>query len=309
MRGITPLFLLLASCAIEPAPTDYRLNRIRPGDELYLQVNGRRICLLDKGKGPALLLLHGVGGSGYDWRHQIDKLADSGFRVIVPDLLGSGYTDHPGDGDYSPHGQAILLLGLMNQLGVDKVSIIGNSYGAGIGLVMAFHHPDRVERLALLDPAIIPQALPLAVMMVGFPPFGEIILDVMPLKWLVGNVLRRAYFNDDLIRKEDVNEYYHENRFRGNIHSKLAIMSSIGRSGGYEFHERLPEIEHRTLVLWGEEDTVTFYENAETVVKLMPNSKLVTIPQCGHLPHMECPETVFRLLLDFLGDLRTRELH
>ena len=142
----------------------------------------------------------GVGGSGYDWRHQIDKLADSGFRVIVPDLLGSGYTDHPGDGDYSPHGQAILLLGLMNRLGVDKVSIIGNSYGAGIGLVMAFHHPDRVERLALLDPAIIPQALPLAVMAAYlawegrlarmrqiFPPWSFLLSLAPALLWLASS--------------------------------------------------------------------------------------------------------------------------
>ena len=74
MRPFIPALLLLAACASTPEPSAYRLRRIRASEELYINVGGHRLCVLDKGSGPPLILLHGLGGSSYDWRNQIEAL-------------------------------------------------------------------------------------------------------------------------------------------------------------------------------------------------------------------------------------------
>ncbi|HEY4968848.1 MAG TPA: alpha/beta fold hydrolase, partial [Steroidobacteraceae bacterium] len=104
---------------------------------------------LVRGHGKPLLLIHGLGGSGADWAFQVAAL-EKRFRVIIPDLPGSGHSPPPRDG-YTIQGFAATLWSLLDHLGVERTNIIGFSLGGAVALEMAARRPSRVPRLGLIN--------------------------------------------------------------------------------------------------------------------------------------------------------------
>src|SRR5574340_590834 len=100
-------------------------------------------------QGPPLILIHGYGGSMWQWEYQQTPLA-AHFRVITPDLIGSGLSDKP-DLDYRPEELIESVRGLMDRLGLPTATLVGNSMGGGVAIGMALTHPELVDRLVLID--------------------------------------------------------------------------------------------------------------------------------------------------------------
>jgi pimeloyl-ACP methyl ester carboxylesterase len=115
---------------------------------IYLELHGDRIAYRDAGDGPTLLLIHGMAGSSATWQAIIPQLSKK-FRVIAPDLLGHGMSAKP-RGDYSLGAFAVFLRDLLDELGVDRATVIGQSLGGGIAMQFAHQHRDYCERLALI---------------------------------------------------------------------------------------------------------------------------------------------------------------
>src|SRR5262249_4684552 len=113
--------------------TEFRQELFDEGALREVRVDSRRYCVLDIGRGPTLVLLHGLGGSLYDWRHLIRPLSVR-HRVIALDLLGSGESELPEGEDYSLAAQARRVRGVLDALGVRRATLVGNSYGGGIAL-------------------------------------------------------------------------------------------------------------------------------------------------------------------------------
>jgi pimeloyl-ACP methyl ester carboxylesterase len=114
----------------------------------YVDLHGDRIAYRDAGHGPALLLIHGMAGSSATWRAIIPRLSKK-YRVIAPDLLGHGMSAKP-RGDYSLGAFAAFLRDLLDELGVHRATVIGQSLGGGIAMQFAYQHRDYCERLALI---------------------------------------------------------------------------------------------------------------------------------------------------------------
>ena len=121
---------------------------------LFIDIDGRRVHHVEAGKGEPVLLIHGWNGSTFDMRYTIPELAQH-YRVIAPDLLGYGYSARPADGDYSLRGQAEFIGRVMDQLGVARTTVLGHSMGGAIAMQFALLHPDRVDRLVLVDSATV----------------------------------------------------------------------------------------------------------------------------------------------------------
>ena len=136
--------------------TPFRDALFREGVLRDVVVDGRRTCVADLGEGPPLLLLHGLGGSLYDWRHLLQPLSKK-HRVIAPDLLGAGESEIPESEDYSLPAQARRLRGLLDHLGVGRADLIGSSYGGGIALRFAQDWPERTGRLVLINSICYPE--------------------------------------------------------------------------------------------------------------------------------------------------------
>src|SRR5262245_33917866 len=112
-------------------------------------VNGNRVAYLDSGQGPPVILVHGLGGSLWQWEYQQGPLFAT-HRLITLDLLGAGYSDKP-DIDYTPAGMLEFFRGFMDTLGIERASLVGKSMGGGVVIGMALTYPERVDRLVLID--------------------------------------------------------------------------------------------------------------------------------------------------------------
>ena len=120
------------------------------GELKYLELHGDRVAYQDVGTGPeALLLIHGMAGSSETWRAVLPQLS-SRYRVVAPDLLGHGQSAKP-RGDYSLGAFAVWLRDLLDELGISRATIIGQSLGGGVAMQFVYQHPDYCERLILIS--------------------------------------------------------------------------------------------------------------------------------------------------------------
>ena len=117
-----------------------------------MNVNGVNLYVEDHGSGAAVVLLHGWPDSAHLWRHQIPALTGAGFRIVAPDLRGFGRSDRPAEIEaYTLETLRGDVVGIMDQLGIERAHIVGHDWGAALAWNMAMRAPDRVDRLVILS--------------------------------------------------------------------------------------------------------------------------------------------------------------
>src|SRR5215203_874060 len=140
-------------------------------DVQYLVVHGYRRAFRISGSGPALLLLHGLACDSSTWLDVIPTLSKH-FTVIAPDLLGHGESDKP-DADYSLGGYANGMRDLLTVLGIDKVTVVGHSFGGGVAMQFAYQFPERTERLVLVGSGGLGPEVSAAIRAITTPGFHQ----------------------------------------------------------------------------------------------------------------------------------------
>ena len=138
---------MLTACTPTPAMPQW-FDSLRRLPIKTVMVHDQRMAYLDEGQGPPVILLHGFGGSMWQWEYQQTALS-AHFRVITPDLVGSGLSDKP-DIEYRPDQLLEFLVGFMDALQIPQASVVGNSMGAGLAIGLALDHPKRVSQLVLI---------------------------------------------------------------------------------------------------------------------------------------------------------------
>ena len=266
-------------------------------------VQGHNLAYLDVGQGRPVILIHGFGGSMWQWEHQQRPLSAE-FRLITPDLIGSGLSDKP-DIEYRPDQMLDYFVGFMDALRIPQATLVGNSMGAGLAIGMALAHPDRVSQLVLID------GLPANVRERVTSPSIQRALDTPAPSWLAsfGNWLfggvmiesvLKEIVHDPALLTPAVIERSNRNRQRpGMIRPLMTVRDSLPlwETG---FARRLGEIAHPTLIVWGEEDRVFPLAVGEELQRTIKGSSLVRIPNAGHIPQWERPDLANRAMIDFL---------
>lgn len=266
-------------------------------------VHGQRIAYLDVGAGPPIILIHGFGGSMWQWEYQQHALSQH-FRVLTLDLPGAGMSDKP-EIDYRPDQMLNYFVGFMDAVKVPRATLVGNSMGAGLAIGMALTHPARVAKLVLID------GLPQHVMRNLTSPSIRRALETSAPPWLIsfGNRLfgglmiesmLREIVHDPALLTPAVIERSNRNRQRpGLIKPILTAKESLPlwESG---FAARLGEITHPTLVIWGEEDQVFPIAVGEEIHHTIKGSRFIRISTAGHIPQWERPDVVNRELITFI---------
>lgn len=269
-----------------------------------VSVDSHRIAYLDSGSGPPVILIHGLGGSMWQWEYQQRCLAHR-HRVITLDMLGAGLSDKP-DVSYTPDRLIRFFTGFMDALKIPQAMLIGNSMGAGVAIGMALTRPDRVNRLVLIDglPAGIAES-------VGGVQFKRIVGTPVPVwvvqlgNFLVGRKVARRVLKDVIHNDELLTPLVLERSFQNRQRPRFIppLMSLIKNIPLWEagLARRLHEIPQSTLIIWGAEDRFFPLPVAEQLHRTIPDSVLEVIPEAGHLPQWEQPAHVNRILLDFLA--------
>ena len=277
--------------------TPFRDQLFREGTLRDLRLDGRRYCVLDRGQGPGLLLLHGLGGSLYDWRHLILPLS-ARHRVIAVDLLGAGESEIPPTEDYGIATQARRVKGLMDLLGVDCGTLVGNSYGGGIALRLAEDWPERVDRLVLLNSACYPEDIP-AYVSWAHAPGAECVTELLPLGSMVRWVLRKSYRTVEKLTDEELEAYVQELRVPGRRRAIIQVIRALVPPDTTEFELRLKAIRAPTLLLWGRADQTIPVRLGRRLAQDLSDARLVEL-DAGHVPNQEVPGEVLKRMTEFL---------
>lgn len=259
--------------------------------------NGRRIHYLDEGQGPAVVFLHGSGNgaSGYsNFKHNYPALVRAGYRVLLPDLIGFGYSDKPDDVEYPLSFFVECVKQTLDAIDVNECILVGNSLGGAIALGLALEHPRTVSRLVLMAPGglnDLPDYLAMPGMAAMFQTFQSrepLTVERMKEFFIKAFVVNPACVDDGLVRE----------RFELMKLQNPQVMKTMKVPN---LTARLPEIKCPTLALWGLNENMMPESGILRLAKGLPNCRLVLVPNCGHWVMIEHRELFNRLVLDFLN--------
>jgi pimeloyl-ACP methyl ester carboxylesterase len=266
----------------------------------HATIDGRRVRYVRAGSGPAVVLVHGFGSSLYTWKGVIPALA-AGHHVVALDLPGFGGSDQPADLSFEDLPRAVL--GLIDRLGIERASLVGNSMGGATAALVAAESPSRVNALVLIDAAGLdrdPSERPRLVRLV-MSPAGSLIARLPGKRLVVEASLRQVFHDAAHVTPERVSEYLASARRQGTFPAMRSLGASLGERTSM-VQEALPRIVAPTLVLWGDDDRWIDIAHADRFVAAIPGARKVIIAACGHVPQEEKPEEVARLLLEFLAE-------
>lgn len=269
-----------------------------------VQVGRHRVSTLTMGKGPDVLLLHGLGGTRASFFETAATLSRR-YRVHAPDLPGFGSSSKPTLGSYNAGWFARIMLGLMDELQIPKARIVGNSMGGRVAIEMGLLAPERVEALALLCPAV-------AWVKRGFHPIVRLLrpeFGMLPHGFhrsMVAAHFWSMFYDRDLIDPavadlvvDEFRRIYHT---PGARYAFLASARNIyleAPFGTTGFYPRLNALRPPALFVWGSHDRVIPAAFSRHVRRWLPDAEQLTMDECGHVPQVECAEQTNRILMRF----------
>lgn len=300
VRGSLALSLRLSSLlGTEDVPAHFE----KAGD---ITAHGVRTFYLEAGAGDPVILLHGLGGTNASMLPTLWNLA-RGHRVIAPDLPGFGDSAKPLR-SYDAKFFARWLTALLDELGIERASIVGNSMGGRIAIEAALCSPERIDRLVLLapSPAFIKKRQFVDLVRVLRPELALIPLPLLRHKHVVGG-LKRLFSRPERLADSwhaaAANEFL---RVFKTPRGRIAFFSAARQiyleepRGDNGFWDRLCGLEAPTLFVWGEKDRLVPARFSKHVERALPHSTSVVLEDCGHVPQFELPDEVNRLVREFI---------
>jgi pimeloyl-ACP methyl ester carboxylesterase len=281
-----------------------RQHRVR-----YVTIHGHRRGFVRLGSGPVLLLLHGLGANHTTWLPVLDSLARR-YTVIAPDLLGHGVSDKP-RADYSVGGFANGMRDLLTVLKVDKVTVVGHSFGGGVAMQFAYQFPERTERLVLVGSGGLGPEVSTAIRAITTPGFHQVMgLLTLPGVRHVGGAGLRALSRTGVKEFRDFDEVaeiyqsFRDPAARAAIrHVVRAVVDWQGQIVTMADRAYLTDA-MPICVIWGDEDRVIPTSHAGRAAELAPKARVEIMPNAGHFPHKDHPERFAELLHDFVRSTR-----
>lgn len=277
----------------------------------FANVNGVRVHYQEAGdvNAPTVLLIHGFTASNFVWRDVFLPLAEAGFHVIAPDIVGFGFTEKPRDAEYTIEAQARMIIGLLDELKIERATLIGSSYGGAISCICALDYAERVDRLVLVSPVtndyVKDQKL---LKLARIPLMGDALSPLMlGSKTLMQFRMRKVYARGGgpLHSPERMEAHHRPLRTAG---AQRAFMKILRRWRANRIEEGAANIVQPTLLVWGERDLDVPLKNAAPMLERMPNARLVVFKNCGHLPQEEYPREFASVVIDYLKDNLKPEL-
>lgn len=262
-----------------------------------VQAGRIRTNYLRAGSGAPVVLIHGSGPgvTAYaNWRLTLPVLAER-FEVLAPDMVGFGFTERPDDVQYGLTAWADQIVDFIDALGLDRVSLVGNSFGGAIALRVASEHPERVHRLALMGSVGVPFEITEGLDAVwGYQPSP-------------GNM--RAIMDYFAYSRDLVNDELAELRYRASIQpgfqEAFAAMFPAPRQRWVDAlvtdDAALRALPHETLIVHGREDRVIPLQTSLRLFELIDKAELHVFGRCGHWTQIEWAAEFAGLLRDFLA--------
>jgi len=259
-----------------------------------VEIYGQKIYYQEAGAGPTVILLHGLGGDGANWAATLPALSAK-FHVFVPDQVGFGRSDKPMI-DYRIGTLVDFLNAFYKKVGITKATLVGNSLGGWVAMDFALAHPEKVDRLVLVDSAGYSQKR------TGAPPLSrDVMLGLNPStiageKQLMAVVFYNKSFASDQFAEQALMAHLRKN----DSYTIDRFIDSILR-GDDVVDGRLAAIHAPTLVVWGREDALVPLAAGKALAEDIPGAQIAILDSCGHVPQAECAGPFNTALLKYLG--------
>jgi pimeloyl-ACP methyl ester carboxylesterase len=291
-------------------PSWPHLRPVREVDTPSLQfrtIHGHRRAFRVAGSGPALLLIHGVGDNSTAWEPVHAKLAQR-FTVIAPDLLGHGQSDKP-RADYSLSAFANGMRDLLTVLGIDRVTVVGHSFGGGVAMQFAYQYPQFVERIVLVSSGGVTKDVSVALRLAALPMGSEALAvlrvpGALPALQLcgraIGTVLGSTRYGRDVPDGLDLLAGLRE---RGALSAFARTLRSVvdGRGQLVTMLDRSYLMQSVPVqLIWGEDDFVIPVSHARIAHEAMPDSRLEIFENSGHIPFHDHPDRFVEVVERFI---------
>lgn len=252
--------------------------------------------------GSAVLLVHGFGTCSFVWRNIGPAIASANLTAFAVDLLGYGESDRPFDGDYGIAAQAEYLDRGLTSLRVSKATVVGLDLGGAVALRFAAAHPERVEKLVLVNPVAmneIPADDVKSLQKNTARHAFRLTRGVMGAAPLMRDLLTRSVSDPAHMPEPLVGRYMAPYVGRDGVDHLLRIARFVDKDDMDEIDLRA--LPHATLVIWGDKDPWLGPEVGQQLVDAIGGSRLVRLPGAGRLVPEDNPEMLSSLLLDFIG--------
>jgi len=262
---------------------------------MHIKIDGVYLNVVDEGRGPPLVFIHGLGGSYRSWEGQIEAFREEHY-CIAADNRGAGNSEVV-PGPYSFDIYSDDTAGICRRLGVEEAVVVGQSMGGVIAQALAIRHPRLVKGLVLVDTICFADARVKAACASAEVAILE--KDVRELPRMFADQLYSKAFrreHPELIRRGA--------REMANT-SPDSLIAALRAASDFDLRDGLPGLRVPTLVIVGAEDGMAPPENAEAIAQLIPCARLVSFPTYGHQPHIEAPTVFNQLLREFIATSAT----
>ena len=273
------------------------LNGVLPEEQYADCANGYRIHYIDVGAGPAVVFLHGSGpgASGHsNFKGNYPWLAQRGYRCIVPDLIGFGFSDKPDDVDHPLSFFVECIKQTLDVIGIEACCLVGNSLGGAVAIGLALEYPELVKKLILMAPGGMSsreEYLQMPGMQKMFEVYGAgepITHSVMKELFTFGLTHDPKFTTDELVAE------------------RLQIMAAMN---GHvmmtmdipNLAERLAELSCPVLAFWGTNDRMMPDSGIMALVRHCSQLKFIILSECGHWVMVEYADMFNDECLSFLG--------
>jgi len=267
-----------------------------PEQKYLMTPEGLKLHYLDEGEGQAVVFLHGSGpgASGYsNFKLNYPELAAAGYRCIVVDLPGYGLSDKPADAEYINDFFIEAIHGLIHELGLKNVVLLGNSLGGAIALGYVLAYPEDVDKMILMAPGGVEER--------------EAYFQMEGIKSMVA-LFAEGPLDETNMRRLLSLQLYNPEQIEGDtVAERVAICATqpptvLSTMRVPNYTERLGEIKCPVIGFWGMNDQFNPTTGAEKIATGIPNAKMTLINQCGHWVMVEHRDYFNRACLDFLAN-------
>ncbi len=304
--GIIIFFFILASVYIVSNwAADKSVSELQtkwaPPPSTFIDILGMKVHMRDEGPKnslPPLVLIHGTASSLHTWDGWTEELKSS-RRVIRFDIPAFGLTGPSPDHIYSMDSYTKFVIAILDRLQVKRSIIAGNSLGGNIAWYTALKHPDRFEKLILVDAGgylTHSVSIPIGFRIARIPVLRNLVNNILP-RSIVASSVRNTYGDPSKVTETQIDRYYDLTLREGN---RKALGERFQQMRPGEMENRIHELNIPTLILWGGLDRLIPPVNAERFRKDISGSRVVIFDKLGHIPEEEDPKTTVNVVKDFI---------
>lgn len=294
--GVATGALLMAGCATKPPPIAGFT-----ATSAVVRANGApaRLHVDRAGKsGPAIVLVHGLGGSSYSW-HKIAPILARHHRVIMPDQLGFGLSPKPSGVDYSLKAQAHRIRSVMRRLGISRAIIVGDSSGGTIALHLAAMYPKAVRALVLLASPIAIEELPSAKLVAPIADLAEALVRIGP-PHLIATIGSTSIYPEGVAPSQiEISHHAAALGSPGGKEALIATTRSVLARNSARLRRLVNRIGARTLIITCDNEDIVPVAQSRELHRRLARSTLKFLKGCNHAGHYLQPNRIAQMILRF----------